>query len=1094
MLRGLALPNDAGAVLAGHPIGSVDAVLARITLVPLNLDGRAPASCRSRCSHLLRHPYRGGGGCRVPSPGGAVARGGSGLRGAVVVSDEHGQAVRALGTVRAVASVHYHQLPRITIIDIHPAVVRVAVHPVLHRVGGRRGEVALPHDGETVLAVLPLDFDGRAPRTFRGRCSHLLRHPYGRIGRVRMPSPGGAVACGSGGLRGAVVVGDEDGQTVRALGTVRTIAAVHHHQFPGISVVDVDTSVIRVAIGPVQLRVSGSGGQVALPHDGQSVLAVLAVLPVNAVHGHLVPRTVLVDIALLVRCIAVCPTILRIVGMLCGLALPYDAGAVLACHSVRTVLAVGAVAGQQDILSGIYFSGQNISVGHAAVLRLEQAVALLVIDGPKGRIACPVRIDALPRCVAHPDDAQIRHEHSVLPVAQVADAGAVLPVHTVHGHHVPGTVPVDIALPVGRVLVCPTVLRVGGMLCGLALPYDAGAVLAGHSVGSVDAVLAILAVVSLPDLEQPVRTAFRRLCICPALVHTQPDAAIVAHPVVIVVMSGGPGSAVVGGADGRAVGLHLEDLSGEIDRVQVGGIAFQRHPVDVQVAEVAVLLRDVLRADFPRVLLPELAGVGAGLVDGGLAGGVGEVAVAGEVHLRLGMDGVAGAQRIGERAEVAAGHARDAEIGGGEAGEGEVSLPVVRVLRGVQRRVLEMVDAQRDVAQGHRAQLAVLQLQDAGAGGERVPFCIGVRRAGQHDAGTRHAPLDAEEHFHAVASDFRHLQPLPEPQAAHLAIAFLVDLGTEASQAAGKPVLADDDAVQEGHQEGHRFRMCLGEEFQSGTEGGIHVMVAGRLRVRGLDDVDDGLFRLPGQFVVQAAQLVLQRLLPARANLVRAGHGGLAEVVQLAHHLGDTGVLVAAGEVFLAQQPHVPAHLQRGAVVLDIVAVGGAVVFLRVEAVGGEEVVHGFGVGLLGGGDVLLRKGEVPGDVGVAHLRDDFPAGQLGAVVRIDVDDFPLLRVLVPVGLEGTLAVAAPGQLAGLEGEHLHVVGNLVVRGVEVHPAVLEVVDRVVAAFLVGQLFAADGGDGTDVLRVDVCEGGFLVAVLDAVEVRVPVHVGCSGR
>ena len=144
-----------------------------------------------------------------------------------------------------------------------------------------------------------------------------------------------------------------------------------------------------------------------------------------------------------------------------------------------------------------------------------------------------------------------------------------------------------------------------------------------------------------------------------------------------------PRPAVVGRADGGAVGLHLEDLSGEIDRVQVGGIALHLHAVDVQVTEVAVLLCDVLWADLPGVLLPELAGIGAGLVDRGLAGFVGEVAVAGEVHLRLRVYRVAGAQRIGERTVVGTVHARDAEVDRGEPGKGEVTLAVVTVFGGI---------------------------------------------------------------------------------------------------------------------------------------------------------------------------------------------------------------------------------------------------------------------------------------------------------------------------------------------------------------------------------------------------------------------------
>ena len=175
-----------------------------------------------------------------------------------------------------------------------------------------------------------------------------------------------------------------------------------------------------------------------------------------------------------------------------------------------------------------------------------------------------------------------------------------------------------------------------------------------------------------------------------------------AHPVIVVVVSGLPGPAVIGGADGSAVGLGLRDGAGEVDGVEVGRVTFHLHTVYVQVAEVAILLRNVLRAYLPRVLLPELAGIGSGFIDGGLAAFVGKVAVAGEVHLCLGVYRVARTQGIGKSAIVAARNARDSKIGRGEPCEGKVSLAVVAVLRGIEH-VAEMVDSQHDVIHCHRA-------------------------------------------------------------------------------------------------------------------------------------------------------------------------------------------------------------------------------------------------------------------------------------------------------------------------------------------------------------------------------------------------------
>ena len=66
-----------------------------------------------------------------------------------------------------------------------------------------------------------------------------------------------------------------------------------------------------------------------------------------------------------------------------------------------------------------------------------------------------------------------------------------------------------------------------------------------------------------------------------------------AHPVIVVVVSGLPGTPVIGGADGSAVGLGLHDGAGEVDGIEVSGITYHVHTVNVQVHQIANLHGDV---------------------------------------------------------------------------------------------------------------------------------------------------------------------------------------------------------------------------------------------------------------------------------------------------------------------------------------------------------------------------------------------------------------------------------------------------------------------------------------------------------------------
>ena len=219
-----------------------------------------------------------------------------------------------------------------------------------------------------------------------------------------------------------------------------------------------------------------------------------------------------------------------------------------------------------------------------------------------------------------------------------------------------------------------------------------------------------------------------------------------AHPVIVVVVPGLPRAAVVGRADGRAVGLGLQDFSGEVDVVQVHGVAVHLHPVHGQVRQVAVLQGDVGGGDLPRVLFPQHAGVRPGLVDGGLPLRVAEAAVGHERHLREGV--VAVRPAFGCRAylilelPVALAHdLGDGEVHRAEPGEGAVAPAVVRVLRGVVGGVWTVEDAHADVAGGHRADFPVLQFQRA---------CLVLHVHAVDDAASGSAPLVAHLHVGAI--------------------------------------------------------------------------------------------------------------------------------------------------------------------------------------------------------------------------------------------------------------------------------------------------------------------------------------------------------
>ena len=233
----------------------------------------------------------------------------------------------------------------------------------------------------------------------------------------------------------------------------------------------------------------------------------------------------------------------------------------------------------------------------------------------------------------------------------------------------------------------------------------------------------------------------------------------------------------------------------------------------MQVQQVAILQCDVLRAYFPGVLVPQHAGIRSCLVDRSLSVDIREAAVANKGHLLEGVEvGFPvvghGAHLVLELLVAVAHHLRNGEVHGAEPGELPVALAVIHIRGSVLIAVHRVVDAHADVARGHRANLLVLQL-------ERAHLVLRVHAL--DDATARCPPLVAHLDVDTVVHQQRHGQRPPDEQALQLAIALLVEQGTEARQAVGETFLADDDAIKKVDRVGIGVFLVLAEVCVTGN-------------------------------------------------------------------------------------------------------------------------------------------------------------------------------------------------------------------------------------------------------------------------------------
>ena len=135
----------------------------------------------------------------------------------------------------------------------------------------------------------------------------------------------------------------------------------------------------------------------------------------------------------------------------------------------------------------------------------------------------------------------------------------------------------------------------------------------------VDEAGSVLPILPLVHLQQPVRIVARRNRCGTVFVHAQPYTPVMAHAVIVVVVSALPCTPVVGGHYRSTVRFQLRDLTREEHVRAVHAVAAGRQAVDVQVGEVSYLEPYVGRTDLPCVLVHYHADVAACLVHARLA-------------------------------------------------------------------------------------------------------------------------------------------------------------------------------------------------------------------------------------------------------------------------------------------------------------------------------------------------------------------------------------------------------------------------------------------------------------------------------------------
>ena len=140
---------------------------------------------------------------------------------------------------------------------------------------------------------------------------------------------------------------------------------------------------------------------------------------------------------------------------------------------------------------------------------------------------------------------------------------------------------------------------------------------------------------------------------------------------------------------------------------------------------------------------------------------------------------------------------------------------------------------------------------------------------------------------------------------------------------------------------------------------------------------------------------------------------------------------------------------------------------------------------------ILIRHPDVPKDIGVPGLRDELAARKLRVVaVRPDRDDLKLTGGAIEVYLEIMIVpLSQPGKVTALEGDAFRLTGQFIIVRIEIHPAILEVIDGKGLTLLIRHLLTADTAYRSHPPGIDTAEGGLLVVVIDTVLVHAHLHV-----
>ena len=247
-------------------------------------------------------------------------------------------------------------------------------------------------------------------------------------------------------------------------------------------------------------------------------------------------------------------------------------------------------------------------------------------------------------------------------------------------------------------------------------------------------------------------------------------------------------------------------------------------------------------------------------------------------------------------------------------------------------------------------------------------------------------------------------------------------------------------------------------------------------------------FRIAFQFPYTVVYPVKFRYLQGVADL----QVHLPGKVYLTGDLRNAAPAVAVlWEILGTLQTHTPADKQIDFLLLDPHMIGRSLVSGDIQPVVLVVFVHRSRKFLLCQPVILIRHPDVPKDIGVPGLRDELAARKLRIItVRPDRDDLKLTGGAIEIHLEiMVVPLSQPGKVTALEGDAFRLTGQLIIVRIEIHPAVLEVIDGKGLTFLVRHLLTADTAYRSHPPGIDIAEGGLFVVVIDTVLVHAHLHV-----